>query len=178
MIPLNLYLDRATPEQVEHIVQEYGDAIRELAIANVFPGDMLWKNFGVTRHGKVVFYDYDEIEYLTDCHFRRVPAPRHEEDEMSGEVWYPVGPLDVFPEFAPPLVEIQTEAPGLSTEEVESLITIPLSLLAAGIVLHYLGGTINTMVLAGLVIAVGVLLQGDPAYDEQPTKKKEDDEDV
>jgi isocitrate dehydrogenase kinase/phosphatase len=63
---------------------------------------MLWKNFGVTRQGKVVFYDYDEIEYLTDCNFRRVPEARTEEDEMSGEVWYPVGPKDVFPEtFAP-----------------------------------------------------------------------------
>jgi isocitrate dehydrogenase kinase/phosphatase len=61
------------------------------------PGDMLWKNFGVTRHGKVVFYDYDEIEYLTDCNFRKVPTPRNEEEEMSGEVWYTVGPKDVFP---------------------------------------------------------------------------------
>ena len=70
--------------------------------ANIFPGDMLWKNFGVTRHGKVVFYDYDEIEYLTDCNFRKVPEARNEEDEMSGEVWYRVGPKDVFPEtFAP-----------------------------------------------------------------------------
>ena len=70
--------------------------------ANIFPGDMLWKNFGITRHGKVVFYDYDEIEYITDCKFRKVPAPRNEEDEMSGEVWYSVGPKDVFPEtFGP-----------------------------------------------------------------------------
>ena len=102
MIPLNLYLQEASPEQLERGVLEYGQAIKDLVAANIFPGDMLWKNFGVTRHGKVVFYDYDEIEYLTDCHFRRVPAPRHEEDEMSGEVWYPVGPLDVFPEtFGP-----------------------------------------------------------------------------
>ncbi len=81
---------------------EYGNAIKDLVAANIFPGDMLWKNFGVTRHGKVVFYDYDEIEYLTECNFRRVPAPRNEEDEMSGELWYSVGPHDVFPEtFAP-----------------------------------------------------------------------------
>ncbi|MCU0773149.1 MAG: bifunctional isocitrate dehydrogenase kinase/phosphatase [Ideonella sp.] len=102
MIPLNLYLQEASPEQMEHAVVEYGNAIKDLVRANIFPGDMLWKNFGVTRHGKVVFYDYDEIEYLTDCHFRRVPPPRHEEDEMSGEVWYSVGPKDVFPEtFGP-----------------------------------------------------------------------------
>jgi isocitrate dehydrogenase kinase/phosphatase len=102
MVPLNLYLQDATPEQVERVVIEYGHAIKDLVAANIFPGDMLWKNFGVTRHGKVVFYDYDEIEYLTDCNFRRVPAPRNEEEEMSGEVWWPVAPRDVFPEtFAP-----------------------------------------------------------------------------
>jgi isocitrate dehydrogenase kinase/phosphatase len=83
-------------------VIEYGNAIKDLVRANIFPGDMLWKNFGVTRHGKVVFYDYDEIEYLTDCTFRKVPEARNEEDEMSSEVWYRVGPKDVFPEtFAP-----------------------------------------------------------------------------
>jgi isocitrate dehydrogenase kinase/phosphatase len=102
MIPLNIYLADATSEQVEHAVIEYGHAIKDLVAANIFPGDMLWKNFGVTRHGKVVFYDYDEIEYLTDCNFRRVPEARTEEEEMSGEVWYHVGPKDVFPEtFAP-----------------------------------------------------------------------------
>jgi len=119
MIPLNIYLQEAfdagganaadtspeaarAREQIERGVVEYGNAIKDLVAANIFPGDMLWKNFGITRHGKVVFYDYDEIEYITDCNFRQVPAPRNEEDEMSGEVWYKVGPKDVFPEtFAP-----------------------------------------------------------------------------
>ena len=111
MIPLNLYLQEAFDQgleqtraqaQLERSVIEYGNAIKDLVAANIFPGDMLWKNFGVTRNGKVVFYDYDEIEYLTDCNFRQVPQPRHEEDEMSGEVWYSVGPRDVFPEtFGP-----------------------------------------------------------------------------
>ncbi|MEJ8813469.1 bifunctional isocitrate dehydrogenase kinase/phosphatase [Variovorax ureilyticus] len=114
MIPLNIYLQEAfdlldQPEhahraskQLEHAVVEYGNAIKDMVAANIFPGDMLWKNFGVTRGGKVVFYDYDEIEYLTDCNFRKVPAPRTEEEEMSGEVWYAVGPKDVFPEtFGP-----------------------------------------------------------------------------
>lgn len=118
MIPLNIYLQEAfdtlqTPGaddamrqrargQITQAVIEYGNAIKDLVAANIFPGDMLWKNFGITRHGKVVFYDYDEIEYVTDCQFRQVPAPRCEEDEMSGEVWYAVGPRDVFPEtFAP-----------------------------------------------------------------------------
>jgi isocitrate dehydrogenase kinase/phosphatase len=102
MIPLNIFLQEATPRQIEHAVVEYGNAIKDLVRANIFPGDMLWKNFGVTRHGKVVFYDYDEIEYLTDCNFRKVPTPRNEEEEMSGEVWYNVAPRDVFPEtFGP-----------------------------------------------------------------------------
>ncbi|MGZ5893498.1 MAG: bifunctional isocitrate dehydrogenase kinase/phosphatase [Caldimonas sp.] len=102
MIPLNIYLQDATQNQMEQAVVEYGNAIKDLVRANIFPGDMLWKNFGVTRHAKVVFYDYDEIEYLTDCKFRKVPEPHNEEEEMSGEVWYAVGPKDVFPEtFAP-----------------------------------------------------------------------------
>ena len=102
MIPLNIYLQDASAEQIASVVVEYGNAIKDLVRANIFPGDMLWKNFGVTRHGRVVFYDYDEIEYLTDCTFRKVPEARNEEDEMSGEVWYRVGPKDVFPEtFAP-----------------------------------------------------------------------------
>jgi isocitrate dehydrogenase kinase/phosphatase len=102
MIPLNIHLQESSPAQMAHAVVEYGNAIKDLVAANIFPGDMLWKNFGVTRHGKVVFYDYDEIEYITDCNFRKVPAPRNEEEEMSGEIWYRVGPKDVFPEtFAP-----------------------------------------------------------------------------
>ncbi len=111
MIPLNIYLQEAfdtgveepfAKSQIERAVVEYGNAIKDLVAANIFPGDMLWKNFGITRHGKVVFYDYDEIEYITDCNFRKVPLPRNEEEEMSGEVWYTVGPKDVFPEtFGP-----------------------------------------------------------------------------
>ncbi|HEX7888604.1 MAG TPA: bifunctional isocitrate dehydrogenase kinase/phosphatase [Ramlibacter sp.] len=108
MIPLNIYLQEAFEAgetgQVERAVIEYGNAIKDLIAANIFPGDMLWKNFGVTRNGKVVFYDYDEIEYLTDCNFRKVPQARTEEEEMSGEVWYRVGPRDVFPETFEPFL--------------------------------------------------------------------------
>ncbi len=104
MIPLNIYLQDATREQIERVVVEYGNAIKDMVAANIFPGDMLFKNFGVTRNGKVVFYDYDEIEYLTECTFRRVPAPRNEEEEMSGEIWYRVGPKDVFPETFEPFL--------------------------------------------------------------------------
>ena len=83
-------------------MRDYGDSIRELAIANVFPGDLIWRNFGLTRYGRVLFYDYDEVEYLTDCVFRSLPQAPTPEAELSGEVWHAVGPQDVFPEeFAP-----------------------------------------------------------------------------
>lgn len=98
MVPLNILLQTGSDSEVEHGLIEYGNAIKDLIAANIFPGDMLFKNFGVTRHGRVVFYDYDEIEYMTDCNVRRVPTPRNEEDELSGEVWYNVGPHDIFPE--------------------------------------------------------------------------------
>jgi len=98
MKPLNLYLDNADEEKREAAVMEYGNAIKELAYANIFPGDMLFKNFGVTRFGRVVFYDYDEIEYMTDCNFRRIPPAPTPEAEMSGEPWYSVARNDVFPE--------------------------------------------------------------------------------
>ncbi|HHX4055744.1 MAG: bifunctional isocitrate dehydrogenase kinase/phosphatase [Burkholderia contaminans] len=104
MTPLNLYLQNGSDTDVEHGVKEYGNAVKELMKANIFPGDMLYKNFGVTRHGRVVFYDYDEIEYLTDCNVRRVPPPRNEEDELSGEPWYTVGPHDIFPETYGPFL--------------------------------------------------------------------------
>lgn len=102
MEPLNMHLDKAEKsgdqEGMVHAIREYGNAIRELAQANIFPGDMLWKNFGITRYGRVVFYDYDEIEYMTDTNFRAIPPAPDFETEMSGEIWYPVGPHDVFPE--------------------------------------------------------------------------------
>ena len=98
MTPLNIHLEHESDEGVEHAVREYGNAIREMAIANIFPGDMLWKNFGVTRYGRVVFYDYDEIEYMTDMNFRAIPPAPYEEMEMAAEPWYSAGPMDVFPE--------------------------------------------------------------------------------
>ena len=98
MTPLNLYLRNATDQQVEAVMDEYGNAIKQLAAANIFPGDMLLKNFGVTRHGRVVFYDYDEIMPLTQCNFRKIPEARTEEEEMASKPWYTVGPNDIFPE--------------------------------------------------------------------------------
>ena len=96
--PLNLFLQRHGGEAFEHAVIEYGNAVKDIASANIFPGDMLFKNFGVTRLGRVVFYDYDEVCYLTECNFRRIPEPSTPEEEMAAEPWFSVGPNDVFPE--------------------------------------------------------------------------------
>ncbi len=101
MTPLNLYLQGASADEARHALNEYGRAIKQLAAANIFPGDMLYKNFGVTRNRRVVFYDYDEIEYMTACNFRVVPEARTPEEEMSSEPWYSVARNDVFPEEWP-----------------------------------------------------------------------------
>jgi isocitrate dehydrogenase kinase/phosphatase len=98
MTPLNLYLEQASDAQLHDVIEEYGNAIKQLAAANIFPGDMLFKNFGVTRHGRVVFYDYDEICYMTEVNFRDIPAPHYPEDELASEPWYSIAPGDVFPE--------------------------------------------------------------------------------
>jgi isocitrate dehydrogenase kinase/phosphatase len=98
MTPLNLYLAKASDADLDHAMLEYGNAIKELAAANIFPGDMLYKNFGVTRLNRVVFYDYDEIEYMTDCNFRTVPQSQYDDDEMNAEAWYRVEKRDMFPE--------------------------------------------------------------------------------
>ncbi|KEA54363.1 isocitrate dehydrogenase [Mangrovibacter sp. MFB070] len=98
MVPLNIWLEQVEGQALRDAIEEYGNAIRQLAAANIFPGDMLFKNFGVTRHGRVVFYDYDEICYMTEVNFRDIPPARYPEDELSGEPWYSVSPGDVFPE--------------------------------------------------------------------------------
>ncbi len=98
MTPLNIYLQHTSGRAFEHAIIDYGDSIKEMAAANIFPGDMLYKNFGVTRLGRIVFYDYDEVSYLTDCNFRKIPEAQTPQDELAAEPWYPVGPHDVFPE--------------------------------------------------------------------------------
>jgi isocitrate dehydrogenase kinase/phosphatase len=96
--PLDLFLRDADSAAAEKALLDYGDALRELAAIDVFPGDLLLKNFGVTSQGKVVFYDYDEVTSLRECNFRELPQPTCEEDEFSAEPWFFVGPNDIFPE--------------------------------------------------------------------------------
>jgi isocitrate dehydrogenase kinase/phosphatase len=102
MEPLDRYLAQASPAQRRNAIRDFGQAIRDLAGANIFPGDMLQKNFGVTRTERVVFYDYDEISYITECNFRQIPPARSYEDEMSDTPWYSIGEHDVFPESFKP----------------------------------------------------------------------------
>lgn len=97
MKPLNVHLREADMAAARRAIRDYGQAMRDLALSNVFPGDLLLKNFGVSRHGRVIFYDYDELCLVTECNFRDLPAPRDEEDEVRAEPWFYVGPNDVFP---------------------------------------------------------------------------------
>jgi isocitrate dehydrogenase kinase/phosphatase len=98
MTPLNLYIRNSPLEQAQQAVLDYGQCIRDLAVTNIFAGDLLLKNFGVTRHGRVIFYDYDELCAVTDCRFRDVPQAQNEDDEMRAEAWFHVNENDVFPE--------------------------------------------------------------------------------
>jgi isocitrate dehydrogenase kinase/phosphatase len=104
MTPLDMFLRDANEEKARQAIVEYGQALRELAAADVFPGDLLCKNFGVTRAGRVVFYDYDEVSTLGELTFRCLPAPRDDAEETSAEPWFSVGPQDVFPEEWPTFI--------------------------------------------------------------------------
>lgn len=96
--PLNLFLRENEAEAIAAAGRDYGQSVKDLAASNIFPGDLLTKNFGVTRHGRVVFYDYDELCFLTDCHFRKLPEARTPEDEIAAEPWFSVREHDIFPE--------------------------------------------------------------------------------
>ncbi|WP_233079203.1 bifunctional isocitrate dehydrogenase kinase/phosphatase [Rheinheimera soli] len=109
MLPLNLYLEQASYEQKAKMMADYGQALKDMIAANIFPGDMLLKNFGVTRHSRVIFYDYDEVQYLLDVNFRTIPKTDNYDDMLSNEPWYSVGPGDVFPEQITTYVTAQND---------------------------------------------------------------------
>ena len=98
LVPLDIYLKDAPAAEARAAVHDYGQVLRDLAATNIFPGDMLLKNFGVSRHGRVIFYDYDELCFLTDCRFRDLPKAATTEEETASEPWYFVGEHDIFPE--------------------------------------------------------------------------------
>ena len=101
LIPLDIYLSKSNKIQQEQIMLDYGKAIKELAGVNIFPGDLLLKNFGVNRHKKVVFYDYDEIEYVTDLSFKKIPQTKNDEDDWMADSWFTPNLNDVYPEQFP-----------------------------------------------------------------------------
>ena len=121
--PLNLFLREAEPAAAESAIVDYGNALRDLAASNVFPGDLLLKNFGVTSHGRVIFYDYDEICLVSDCVFRDLPQASCEEEETSGEPWFHYGPRDVFPEQWLPFLCIPPALSSVFTEHHADLLT-------------------------------------------------------
>ncbi|MEE8233743.1 MAG: bifunctional isocitrate dehydrogenase kinase/phosphatase [Gammaproteobacteria bacterium] len=96
--PLNLYINEVSREKAEQAVLDYGQALKDLARTNIFPGDLLLKNFGVTRHSRIIFYDYDEVSLITACNFRDIPQANDDVDELRSESWYYVAPNDMFPE--------------------------------------------------------------------------------
>jgi isocitrate dehydrogenase kinase/phosphatase len=119
VVPLDVFLRTADPDRAAAAVSDYGRAIKDLAAADIFPGDLFPKNFGVTRHGTVVFYDYDELCLLSDVRIRDIPAARTDEDEMADQPWFAVDPGDVFPEefrrylrFPGPLQEVFDQGHG------------------------------------------------------------------
>jgi isocitrate dehydrogenase kinase/phosphatase len=124
VVPLDVFLTQAPAQRVAAAVVDFGNAIKDLAMANIFPGDMLLKNFGVTRHGRVVFYDYDEIVTLTDCNFRNIPQPRTYMEEMADEPWYTVDENDVFPEELSRFLGLSAEHRELFIRFHEDLLTV------------------------------------------------------
>lgn len=122
MEPLDRYLSYASPSMRRQAIRDFGQAIRDLAGANIFPGDMLKKNFGVTRTKRIVFYDYDEITYITDCNFRHIPPALNYEDEISNTPWYSIGQHDVFPEsFGPFFFADQQDLDLFKTDHADLL---------------------------------------------------------
>jgi isocitrate dehydrogenase kinase/phosphatase len=119
--PLNLYLHEVEKTAARAAVVDYGRAIKDMAATNIFPGDMLLKNFGVTRHGRVVFYDYDELSLLSECNFRKIPQPRSHYQELSDEPWFTVGENDIFPEEFEYFLGLKGELKALFVEEHSDL---------------------------------------------------------
>jgi isocitrate dehydrogenase kinase/phosphatase len=107
--PLNLYVQEAKPEQARRAILDYGQAIKDLARSNIFPGDLLLKNFGITRHGRAIFYDYDELCLVTECRFRALPSASSDDEEMHHGAWYHVDEDDVFPEQFPRFLGMSEE---------------------------------------------------------------------
>lgn len=96
--PLNLHIREVDTEEAQRAILDYGRCIKDLAETNIFAGDLLLKNFGVTNSGRVVFYDYDEVSLVTECYFRELPEPDDDYGLMDHGSTHYVGANDIFPE--------------------------------------------------------------------------------
>ncbi len=121
--PLNQYLREVDHTHAARAVIDYGNALRDLAASNIFPGDLLLKNFGVTRHGRVIFYDYDELCLVTECNFRDMPKARTHEEEMNAGAWFYVGEADVFPEQFSTFLGLEADLLNVFTEHHGEILT-------------------------------------------------------
>ena len=119
--PLNLYLQEVEKTTARAAVVDYGRAIKDMAATNIFPGVMLLTNFGVTRHGRIVFYDYDELVLLSECNFRIIPQPRNYDEELSDEPWFTADENDIFPEEFQYFLGLKGELKTLFVEEHSDL---------------------------------------------------------
>ncbi len=121
--PLNLYLKEVERTDAREAILDYGQTIKDLANTNIFPGDLLLKNFGVTRHRRVVFYDYDEVALVTECDFRDIPDSDDDEDLMRSDVWFHVNKNDIFPEEFIKFLSMDAELRSLFLEVHSDLLT-------------------------------------------------------
>ena len=124
--PLDVYLGEVDESAARAAVVDYGNAIKDLAATNIFPGDMLLKNFGVTRHGRVVFYDYDELSLVSECNFRKIPQPRSHYEELSDEPWFAVNERDIFPEEFQSFLGLQEDLRDLFVAQHSDLFGVDL----------------------------------------------------
>ncbi|RUO28022.1 bifunctional isocitrate dehydrogenase kinase/phosphatase [Aliidiomarina sedimenti] len=122
LTPLNIYLEYADEEETRAILDDYGRALKDMLAANIFPGDMLLKNFGVTRGRRVVFYDYDEVQYLTSMNFRAMPKAKDQQDLLMDSESVSVGPHDVFPQQLATYVFAKPKLRAIFTEQHPDLL--------------------------------------------------------
>jgi len=122
--PLNLYLREVEPARAIAAIVDYGQAIKDLARSNIFPGDLLLKNFGISRAGRAIFYDYDELCFVTECRFCALPTARHDDEEMHAGAWYHVDENDVFPEQFPQFLGLSPELRAALLEAHGEIFTV------------------------------------------------------
>ncbi len=70
IVPLPVYIRNATEEQTWAVIRSLGHCIRNNAATNIFNKDLDSRNYGIGRYGRVLLFDYDAVEKLTDVKIR------------------------------------------------------------------------------------------------------------